>query len=119
MPPKLQSSKRPEMMQTLVSRRTLLLGGSAGAVSIYLSDATIAQGRPPPVLTRPIPVSGEPMPIVGIGTYLVFEDENDPAKHAERKAVLETLSEGGGKLIDTAPAYGNAELKNSVRSLAS
>jgi aryl-alcohol dehydrogenase-like predicted oxidoreductase len=62
-------------------------------------------------MTRPIPVSGEPLPIVGIGSAVIFEYENDPAKQAERKAVIETLIAGGGKLIDTAPSYGNAELR--------
>ena len=49
------------------------------------------------------------MPIVGIGTAVIFDFENDPAKQAERRKVLETLVAGGGKLIDTAHSYGRAE----------
>src|SRR5262249_13915387 len=62
-----------------------------------------------PIKTRPIPHSGEQLPIVGIGTAIIFDFENDPAKSAERKQVLQTLIAGGGKLIDTAASYGKAE----------
>ena len=60
-------------------------------------------------MTRPIPSSGEPLPIVGIGTAIIFDFDNDPAKYAERRQVLQILVAGGGKLIDTAAAYGDAE----------
>ena len=62
-----------------------------------------------PVSTRPIPQSGEALPIVGIGTAVVFDYENDPTKHAERRQVIQALVAGGGKLIDTAHSYGRAE----------
>jgi aryl-alcohol dehydrogenase-like predicted oxidoreductase len=65
---------------------------------------------PAGVLTRPIPHSGEPLPVIGIGTASIFDFHDDPAKYAERRQVLQRLVEGGGKLIDTASAYGNAEV---------
>jgi aryl-alcohol dehydrogenase-like predicted oxidoreductase len=99
------------MMHTDVSRRDLMVGAGASAASLALPGLAPAQERPQPLISRPIPVSGEPLPIVGIGSAVIFEYENDPAKQAERKAVLETLLAGGGKLIDTAPSYGNAELR--------
>jgi aryl-alcohol dehydrogenase-like predicted oxidoreductase len=95
------------MNDTAISRRAVL----AGAVSLAVPHLAVAQTGAPRIMTRPIPVSGEQLPIVGIGTAVIFEYENDPGKQAERKAVLETLLAGGGKLIDTAPAYGNAELR--------
>ena len=58
---------------------------------------------------RPIPRSAEQLPIVGIGTAVIFDYQNDAAKQAERREVIRTLVAGGGKLIDTAPAYGAAE----------
>jgi len=62
------------------------------------------------VRTKPIPSSKEALPIVGIGTAIIFDYQNDPAKQAERAEVLKTLTQpGGGKLIDTAPSYGMAE----------
>ena len=46
---------------------------------------------------------------MGIGSAIIFDFENDPAKYAERRQVLQTLVAGGAKLIDTAAAYGRAE----------
>ncbi len=62
-----------------------------------------------PLATRPIPRSGERLPIVGIGTAVIFDFDNEPAKLAERRRVIQGLIAGGGTLIDTAPAYGKAE----------
>ena len=99
------------MTDNAMSRRALLAAAGASAASAVLPDIAAAQAAPPAVITRPIPVSGEPLPIVGIGSAVIFEYENDPAKQAERTAVIKTLVAGGGKLIDTAPSYGNAELR--------
>ena len=62
-----------------------------------------------PVATRAIPHSGEQLPVIGIGTAVVFDFENDPQKYAQRRAVVQALVAGGGKLIDTAHSYGRAE----------
>ena len=90
-------------------RRTLtLLGGAAaGYVVGPLRHAVGATEEP--LRTRPIPHSGEPLPVVGIGTAVIFDYENDSARQAERRQVIQTLVAGGGRLIDTAAAYGRAE----------
>ncbi len=62
-----------------------------------------------PLRTRPIQHSGEELPVIGIGTAIIFDFENDAAKYAERREVIRTLVAGGGKLIDTAYSYGRAE----------
>jgi aryl-alcohol dehydrogenase-like predicted oxidoreductase len=49
------------------------------------------------------------LPVVGIGTAIIFDFQNDPAKLEERKEVVRHLVAGGGSLIDTAAGYGNAE----------
>jgi aryl-alcohol dehydrogenase-like predicted oxidoreductase len=59
-------------------------------------------------MTRPIPRSGEALPVVGLGTANGWDDQN-PAAQAGRSAVVRTLVAAGGKLIDTAPSYGEAE----------
>lgn len=92
-----------------LSRRRLLAG--AGAAGLAGAVPGLGAAAPAPaVMTRPIPVSGERLPVIGIGTAVIFDFQNDPAKLAERKAVVSNLVAGGGKLIDTAPAYGNAEV---------
>ncbi len=90
-----------------LSRRDLLATAAGAALLSALPSLVWAQGAP--IVTRPIPSSGEPLPVVGIGTAIVFDFDNDPAKYAERRQVLQDLVAGGGKLIDTASDYGHAE----------
>ena len=61
-----------------------------------------------PLITRPIPGSGEPLPVVGLGTAAVF-DADDEATRSHADAVLQALVKNGGRLIDTASTYGDAE----------
>ena len=89
--------------------RRRLLGGAAAAIVAALGPPGVARSADAPLRTRPIPHSGEPLPVVGIGSAIIFDFENDPAKYAERRQVLQTLVAGGAKLIDTASAYGRAE----------
>ncbi|MBO9514472.1 MAG: aldo/keto reductase [Variovorax sp.] len=67
------------------------------------------QGQEAALLTRAIPSSGERIPAVGLGTAIVFD--NDDAKTREAATqILRTLLEQGGRLVDTASAYADAEL---------
>ena len=86
------------------TRRSVL----AAAAALAAAPAAAQTG---PVLAKPIPSTGEQLPVIGIGTAVVFDFENDPVKFAERKGVLQNLASGGGKLIDTAPGYGRAEAR--------
>ena len=84
------------------SRRSVLAAGLA--VSASWSQAQ----TPESVMTRPIPHSGEQLPIVGLGTAVSFPSANE-SQRAGLKDVIDALVAGGGKLIDTASVYGNAE----------
>ena len=90
-------------------RRAIAAAGGAVLASALPWLAPAAHGAEGPVATRPIPSSGERLPIVGIGTAVIFDYQNDPAKQAARREVIRTLIAGGGRLIDTAPGYGSAE----------
>lgn len=61
-----------------------------------------------PLITRVIPSSGERLPAVGLGTAQVF-DRADDATRQKAAAVLQALIAKGGRLIDTASSYGDAE----------
>ena len=61
-----------------------------------------------PLLTRAIPSSNERIPAVGLGTAYVF-DHDDQTTRSKADAVLEALLNAGGRLIDTASTYGDAE----------
>jgi len=86
-----------------ITRRdfTALAGG------ILLSTRAVAQTETQ-LLTRSIPGSGERIPAVGLGTAYVF-DVNDQATRSKADAVVQALVKNGGRLIDTASTYGNAE----------
>jgi aryl-alcohol dehydrogenase-like predicted oxidoreductase len=91
-------------------RRRVMLAGAASALGSTLPGLSFAAAAAEePLKTRPIPSSGEQLPIVGIGTAVIFDFENDAAKFAERRQVIQTLIAGSGKLIDTAHSYGQAE----------
>lgn len=63
-----------------------------------------------PMLARPIPASGETLPVIGLGTADTFNvSPADKTAMAPLAQVLDTLLQKGGKLIDTAPSYGQAE----------
>jgi aryl-alcohol dehydrogenase-like predicted oxidoreductase len=96
---------------TNLPRRRVLAATAGTALGALLAPyAPRASAADEPVPTRPIPQGGgERLPIVGIGTAVIFDYENDAARQAERGEVLRALVAGGGRLVDTAPAYGRAE----------
>ena len=98
------------MTRTDLKRRRAL-AGFAGAVlaSVLSRFPSAAVAAEEPLMTRPIPHGGERLPIVGIGTAVIFDFEGDAEKYAARKEVIRRLAAGGGRLIDTAHAYGRAE----------
>ena len=59
------------------------------------------------LLTRAIPSSGERLPAVELGTANVFGSGEQARQKA--RAVVDALLAGGGRLIDTASTYGEAE----------
>jgi aryl-alcohol dehydrogenase-like predicted oxidoreductase len=67
-----------------------------------------ATAQPAPLLTRAIPGSGERIPAVGLGTAYVYDRDSERTR-GEAAAVVKALVEGGGRLIDTASSYGDAE----------
>lgn len=90
----------------MTSRREILaLAASLGAAALAPARAQ----APRPVLARKIPRTGELLPVVGLGTAIVFDIDDDAARRAERAAVIRALLDGGARLIDTAPSYGTAE----------
>ena len=92
------------------SRRDVLkLAAAVGAGMVLPTPLFAASG---PVLSRPVPRSREMLPVVGLGTAIIFDfdSSSEYAKRAERRTVIRTLLDDGGRLIDTAPSYGRAEL---------
>src|SRR5260221_6852347 len=90
----------------LMRRRVLAGATFAGFLSRFPS---LAQAAEEPLMTRPIPQGGERIPVVGIGTAVIFDYQDDAAKQAARSEVIKALVAAGGRLIDTAAGYGSAE----------
>jgi aryl-alcohol dehydrogenase-like predicted oxidoreductase len=79
----------------------------AGGFLVSISTRAVAQTETP-LLTRAIPGSGEQIPAVGLGTAYVF-DQNSETTRSKADAVVQALVKNGGRLIDTASTYGDAE----------
>jgi aryl-alcohol dehydrogenase-like predicted oxidoreductase len=96
-------------IRTPFSRRNVLaLGAGLGMAAALCHAPSFAAAGP--VLSRSVPRTGERLPVVGLGTSIVFDIGDDAARRAERRAVIHTMLEGGGRVIDTAPSYGTAEV---------
>jgi len=96
---------------TRLSRRQALRAGVAAclAAAAHRSlGATDAPGSIAPQVGKTIPSTGERLPVIGLGTnnYSVTSAED----LASRREVLQRMSDLGGKVIDTAPAYGRSEI---------
>src|SRR3989304_7072407 len=90
-----------------LSRRELLKAGIGVGASLFLpAGSLLAKERA--VIQRKIPSSGESVPIIGIGTSRRYQGTTE-AERAQLREVLRQFKGLGGKVIDTAPAYGNAE----------
>jgi aryl-alcohol dehydrogenase-like predicted oxidoreductase len=61
------------------------------------------------LILRAIPSSGEKLPVVGVGTAVNYERVSTPDEIAPLHDTVAKFLELGGKVIDTAPAYGRAE----------
>ena len=61
------------------------------------------------MLKRSIPASGELLTVVGCGTWQTFDVGTSDAERRPLLAVLRTLLDSGGTVIDSSPMYGRAE----------
>ena len=93
----------------LYTRREILALGAGLTAGTLLPGLGAAQAVAKPLLARPIPKSKELLPVIGLGTAIIFDIDSDAEKRAERSKVIQSLLEGGARLIDTAPSYGTAE----------
>ncbi|MCW8907666.1 MAG: aldo/keto reductase [Sedimenticola sp.] len=89
-------------------RRFIRLAAVAGMLGALGPAAVRSESSP--LIRRPIPSSGELLPVVGLGTARTFDvDTADSAALAPLRDVLQAFYQGGGRLVDSSPMYGNAE----------
>jgi aryl-alcohol dehydrogenase-like predicted oxidoreductase len=94
-------------------------GFAALAGGTVLARKALAQNDAAPLIERAIPSSGERLPAVGLGTAQIFDSNDERTQHAAAQ-VIGTLVEAGGRVVDTASSYGEAEsvLGNLIASAA-
>ncbi len=100
-----------------VDRRTLIkaagFGAAAGAFSLAQAEPAAAQAAaadaPADLITRQFPKGSEIVPAIGLGTFITF----DLIPGARRDHLLEVSRrfwQAGGRVFDTSPLYGMAEV---------
>lgn len=97
-------SRRRFLANTAIAASALAGLGIAGPG--ILSAAPARAGS---LLTRAIPSSGEKLPVIGAGTSGSYDVELGTAEYAQLQEVVKIFFEGGGRLIDTSPNYGNSD----------
>lgn len=84
-----------------------LAGASLLPLPAFRSLAAATGGEP---ILRTIPAGGETIPVAGMGSARTFDiDPDDRSAMDTLRAVLKAFYDGGGRVIDTSPMYGNAE----------
>jgi len=96
-----------------MSRRGAPAQGMVGPAPGRAAGGSNARAPAPgeELIKRAIPVSGEQIPPIGLGTYQVFDVAANPSSRARLEAVLLSLVERGGSLVDSSPMYGRAEAR--------
>lgn len=97
------TTRREFLHSASLSIASAALIGSARTASFAQSTESVAMRH------RNIPSTGEPVPVIGMGTSGSFEVRPGSPEHRVLAEVLRRFFEGGGRVIDTAPTYSNAE----------
>jgi len=92
-----------------VAATGLALATNATAQAQETNAASAATGSNPHVLTRTLPRTGERVTALGLGTFLTFDLKPGDRRDALRQ-VFERYVAAGGRVVDTSPLYGSAEV---------
>jgi len=92
----------------MTTRRELLLS-MVSAGGLLALDSRFAIASETKLITRVIPATGERLPIVGLGSSATFAQVARSEDVTALRAVLKQMTELGGTVFDTAPAYGASE----------
>lgn len=94
------------------SRRTVLKAIGLGAAALAgggLLRVPSAMAKPQELILKTIPRTNEKVPAVGLGTHMTFDIK--PGKPRENlREVMKIFYDAGGRVIDTSPLYGMAEV---------
>lgn len=97
------------------SRRDVLKGaGAVAGAALFGSGALVAgastaRAQLQSIVTKKIPKTGESVPAIGLGTFMTFDVKPGGQREYIRE-VMRRFYEGGGRVVDTSPLYGLAEV---------
>lgn len=96
------------------SRRQFVNRMGAGAMALALGPVASAAGAAPAassgeLVTKTIPRTGEAVPAIGMGSFMTFDVLPGQPRDNLRE-VLRRFYEGGGRVVDTSPLYGESEV---------
>lgn len=110
------------MTQSTLNRRGFLgtAGAAAAGLALAAPVATTAQAQTASpaiapaasageIITRRLPRSGETVTALGLGTFLTFDLKPGDRRDALRQVFARYVA-GGGRVVDTSPLYGSAEV---------
>ena len=92
-----------------IDRRTAVKLLAAATAAAALAPSGVSADEARTMTTRKVPSSGEEIPVIGMGSSDTFDVGDDSASRDGLRGVLQSLVEGGGRVIDTSPMYGRAE----------
>jgi len=98
-----------------ISRRDAVKIGVSSSIALTLGRSDAFASTPTwwqagALIERAIPSSGEKIPVIGIGTAINYQNATTAEELAPLRDVLRRFPELGGRLLDTAPSYGRAEI---------
>lgn len=93
-------------------RRNVLKVAAAGGAALgmpMLFQSLPVRAAAADIAMRTIPGTQEQVPAIGLGTHMTFDIKpGKPREHLQE--VLKIFYEGGGRVVDTSPLYGMAEV---------
>jgi aryl-alcohol dehydrogenase-like predicted oxidoreductase len=95
----------------MVTRREWLRRalGAAGMLAFDPGGLAAGEAGRRDLIMRAVPSTGERLPIVGLGSSATFSQAARSEEVSALRAVMQRMVELGGRVFDTAPAYGASE----------
>lgn len=90
-----------------LTRRELIELGLA-ALASGASARRLFAAQQGALITKKIPATGESVPVIGLGTRN-YRAGADPQELVPYRETLKAFLDAGGRVVDTAPSYGNSE----------
>src|SRR5690606_23653306 len=99
-----------EKEQSMFTRREYLKLATAAGLSLAVHPTRLwADDRPRALIRRAIPRGEETLPVVGLGSSASFAQMANEGSIDGIRDVLQTFTDHGGQVFDTAPSYASAE----------